>query len=403
MVGSCSLGCAGVRFGKTVTGGYDLGAVTPTRLKLNCTHFLKPQVIRTLMPIVRTACHATTFRQRMAKRLGLLPVIASCVVGASELLGCAGGAKSPADGQLNCQSEIEYSTRKAGATVSFMGVTVGAETEKKSIRQVDQLVEQMVANHVEMCKQVNASLMTREQYAKESNHNRSIFLKLPLVREALSAAKTPEERKSLLLDLAGDLLPSAANTRLEVTAQVLVKKKGESSFRGMIPNDTLPTGSEFSFEVRGTQEFHLYVVQRRGPSKIEVIFPEKQIALKNPLRARVPTVVPGSGMSYEVDEHELGPSQLFLVASKAPIEDFTGVLAKTGSSSDLAMKPMENTLRAGAPECSPRGVKLKDACGQVPRGVRVKANAGAPTGSTTMTPEVGDDTMVMTVGYEHVP
>ena len=87
--------------------------------------------------------------------------------------------------------------------------------------------------------------------------------------------------------------------------KVMVKKPGAADFVVAPPGVTLPTGTQLYTLLRldGPANVQFYQVDVRG--KTNVIFPDSQISLKNPLPGGQEIRLPSNGV-FELDDEDLG-------------------------------------------------------------------------------------------------
>lgn len=311
---------------------------------------------------------------------------------------------------LTCESEVEYQGRHTKGSASFMGVGAGGETELKALRSVDEQVERMAAEHLELCKQHNACIIDKAEYRAESQKLRERHAKLPLLMEAIKTAPDAEARRQAIREAWSTVVPEPRRTELRLTYAVAAKRPADSAMVSVRSGETLPSGSRLAFGVHVSKPAHVYLVQRKGDKKkLEVLFPDPQIPVKNPLPALTTVRIPGDGQSYVLDAEDLGREQVFVIASLRALSDLESKLAAlTPQSSDALAGALAGVAAAGRSDECTRGLTLDGGTRDcsLSRGLALAPEQGASLGMAgappvTLTSEAADDTIFAVFSFDH--
>ncbi len=348
--------------------------------------------------------------------------------------GCAGvqtgaseGCKEP-DGApriaIDCSNEVEYQGRSTSGGASFMGVGAHGETETKALRQVDERVERMAAEHVQICKQYNACVLDRAAYARESQRIRTAYTKVPELLQAIqSAGDDGDARRQAVSDAWRLLVPEEERRELSLSFTVSAQPPGAPMPQVLRGGEQLREGTRLAFAMHVSAPAHVYLVQRTGPEKkLNVLFPDQRIPVSNPIAAAQPMRIPAGGQAFVLDNEDLGTEQVFIIASLEPIasiEEALGRFGKGGPSptaTDAVVDALKSVAGGTRPSCT-RGLTLDpgqpapaEQCGSLTRGLSLAGGPSAPTprtkgaapASLSVTTEAGDETIFAAFSFQHV-
>jgi hypothetical protein len=293
-----------------------------------------------------------------------------------------------------------------------MGVGAGGETEVKALRSVDQQVERMAAEHLELCKQHNACILDKDQYRRESQKLRERHAKLPLMMEAIKAAPDAESRRKAIREAWLTVVPEEERSELRLSYAVAAKRPTSPTMTSVQSGEALPSGTRLAFGIRVSKPAHVYLVQRKGQQKkLEVLFPDPQIPVTNPVAALTNVRIPGEGQSYTLDAEDLGLEQVFVIVSLRPLGDLESKLATLSPASTSALEAaLAGVASAGRTDECTRGLTLDGGTGDcsLSRGLVLAPAQGESLGMTgappvTLTSEAADDTIFAVFSFNHTP
>jgi hypothetical protein len=185
--------------------------------------------------------------------------------------------------------------------------------------------------------------------------------------------------------------------------------------RTLAAGDQLRKGDSIAFEVRPSADAYVYIAQRSN-GRLDVLFPDPEINVTNPLPAGKSVRIP-PGDTFTLDEKDLGPQDLFVIASRHEIPQLATALASArvqdgAKPADVqaAQRDAQDALAQTAKrdDCGARAFHLTgkdDPCRMLKRGLVLtsKIDAQKKQPSISFQSDPGDDTLVGTFGYEHAP
>lgn len=251
-------------------------------------------------------------------------------------------------GRAECDT-IDYEARNLSARVELAGrASVDIDTSKQAIREVDGWVEKYFAAWSTACNDYKNGALTREEYRDESSRIRQAMERFEELALRLQSSKSDDEFATNLRATWTTLAPEGEGVDLSAALKVMVKKPGAADFVVAPPGVTLPTGTQLYTVLRleGPANVQFYQVDVRG--KTNVIFPDPQIDLKNPLPGGQEIRLPSNGV-FELDDKDLGIEDLHVVVSADAVE--APAAAPAGAN------------RVIEADCKQRGLKfVPDAC-----------------------------------------
>jgi hypothetical protein len=263
-------------------------------------------------------------------------------------------------GRAECDT-IDYEARNLSARVELAGrASIDVDTSKQAIRQVDTWVEKYFAAWSTACNDYKNGALTREEYRDESSRIRQAMERFEELALRLQSSQSDDEFATNLRDTWTSLAPAGEGVDLSAALKVMVKRPGASDFVVAPPGVTLPTGTQLYTLLRleGPANVQFYQVDVRG--KTNVIFPDPQIDLKNPLPGGQEIRLPNNGV-FELDDKDLGIEDLHVVVSADAVE---------------APAPAAES-RVIEADCKQRGLKfVPDACPKT-RGLVFKGDASS--------------------------
>jgi hypothetical protein len=162
---------------------------------------------------------------------------------------------------------------------------------------------------------------------------------------------------------------------------------------------------------------HVYLFQKAPAGGVTVLFPDERIGTKNPLgaaaAARIP---PAPGMSFRLNDKDLGLETVYVAVSRKPIARLDQALARVSGGKvsrigdDQLLSTFVSVPPAGAPlpkNCGARAFELEGGATQGCAGSRGfeldpgdASASGAPTFAVRTEP--GDDLIVKAFCFEHI-
>lgn len=250
-----------------------------------------------------------------------------------------------APGRAQCDT-IDYEARSLSARVNLAGrASIDIDTSKQAIREVDGWVEKYFAAWSTACNDYKNGALTREEYRDESTRIRQSMEHFEELAMRLSSSKSDDEFATNLRDTWTALAPDSERVDLSAALRVYAKRPGARDFVIASPGASLPTGTQIytTLRLEAPANVQFYQVDVRG--KTNVLFPDPQIAIANPLPAGQELRLPPNGV-FELDDKDLG------------IEDLHVVVA-----ADAVPAAAPANTEAPAADCKQRGlVFVADAC-----------------------------------------
>lgn len=274
--------------------------------------------------------------------MNLRSFFASCFILVAACSKTAG--HGTAVGRADCET-IDYEARNLSARVDVAGrVGVEVDTSKQAIREVDGWVEKYFAAWSTACRDYSNGALTREEYRDETGRIRQAMERFEELALRLEKSGSDEEFASNLRETWTELAPPGEKVDLGAALQVMAKRPGSSDFVLAPPGATLPTGTQIYtvLNLKAPANVQFYQVDVRG--KTNVLFPDPQIAARNPLPAGDALRFPPNGV-FELDDEDLGIEDLHVVISADAVTETPAA------------------TQAPAADCSQRGLKfVADAC-----------------------------------------
>jgi hypothetical protein len=187
--------------------------------------------------------------------------------------------------------------------------------------------------------------------------------------------------------------------------------------RVLAPGEKLRKDDEVAFEVRPSATAYVYIAAKSN-GQLAVLFPDPHITVENPLPAGKSVLIPPEG-SFSLDDKDLGPQDVYVIASNHEIAELSGALSAVRTQdgakpadADAAQAKAQLALAKAAKregDCGARGLHLtgggEDPCRMLKRGLVLtpKKEAAHASSSLSFQSDEGDDTLVGTFAYEHAP
>lgn len=270
-------------------------------------------------------------------------------------------------GRADCET-IDYEARNLSARVDVANrVGVEIDTSKQAIREVDGWVEKYFAAWSTACRDYSNGALTREEYRDETSRIRQAMERFEELAMRLEKSGSDEEFATNLRTTWTTLAPADAKVDLTASLQVMAKRPGAADFVLAPPGATLPTGTQLYtvLQLQSPANVQFYQVDVRG--KTNVLFPDPQIAINNPLPAGESLRLPPNGV-FELDAEDLGIEDLHVVVSADAV----------------TAAPMVAQASAPAADCKQRGLKfVADACPKS-RGLVFRSDAGGAAATASI-------------------
>ena len=257
-----------------------------------------------------------------------------------------GGESRP---QIDCTSEINYQGMKtAGGFGVQQLVTANASHEETALRRVDEDTERFVAQQNRLCRDYNACVLGKDEYARETRVIRDRLAKVPELVKEINAAKTDDERREKLDELYRGTVEEA-NRVEEVSFKLHVDAVLPDSAGGgtivLKPNTAVPTGARVAFDVEVSKEAHAYIFQKSPTGGVTVLFPNPKIGTRNPIPGKQRTRIPGGDRRFLVNDKDIGTEFVYIAVSRKPLSNLEASLAKFADEKATSIKE-DNLLQS---------------------------------------------------------
>ena len=345
------------------------------------------------------------------------------IVAIVAIVACGGGPDPKPSGmkcggedrpQLNCESEFKYEGRKIEGGFSIAGIGgANAKTDEAALRAIDKETEQYAAQSRRLCDEYNKCVVDKEAYATRSENLRRRMSKVPELLDEVKSAKDGDARAKALGKAYRELVPDEARRELALDFSVDAQKPGDGSAHPASAGERLPTGTKVAFVVRPSKSAYVYLFQKTPNGKVNVLFPDTRIGMKNPLPAgaalRLP---PAAGASFKLNDKDIGTERVYVVASLDPLVSLDGAIDKAagGAAPSGALASVTDTHEgASQPGCT-RALELDE--GAAPKCTRSRGleydegpsgGAAAQPASFRARTEAADSVIVQVFAFEHTP
>jgi hypothetical protein len=102
--------------------------------------------------------------------------------------------------------------------------------------------------------------------------------------------------------------------------QVKARRPGEKEWSVLSGGEELFEGTEVAFGVETNRTAYVYLAEVHKSGAVDVLFPNEQIAAKNPVKAGASVRIPAKS-SFRVDDKDLGTETVMVLASRKPLHD----------------------------------------------------------------------------------
>ena len=322
-----------------------------------------------------------------------------------------GGEERP---QLNCESEFKYEGRRIEGGFSAIGLGgANAKTDETALRAIDKETEQYAAQARRLCDEYNKCVVDRATYSTRSENLRRRMSKVPELYDEVKGAADDDARRKALAKAYTELVPDEARRELAIELAVEAMKPAESSPRAIMQGERLPTGTKVDFVVRPSKDAYVYLFQKGPDGKVNVLFPDTRITLKNPLRAGTALRIPPGTGSFKLNDKDIGTERVYVVASLDPLVSLAGAIDKASGGAAptgaLAQVTAAQHDGAGTKGCT-RALELDE--GPAPRCIRSRGLEYDGEGSSAPAPaasrasfrartEAADSVIVQVFAFEH--
>lgn len=332
-----------------------------------------------------------------------LALFAGCRGSEAESPPRCGGEERP---QLDCSTEFNYDSTKIEGGFTALGIgNMNASTEQKALREIDQETARYAAQSRRLCDEYNKCVVDRETYAVRSENLRRRLGKVPELYDALKSAGSPEAQRAALAAAYREIVPEDARSELSVGFAVSATRPNEVTPKPIREGESLPSGSRVSFWVEVSKPAYVYLAQRSGHGRIDVLFPDARITVRNPLPAHTQLRIPQGGAEFKLDSNT-GTERVYLIASLTPLTSLEHALsgASAGQSGSLERLSQLDDTR---PCSSDRGLSFDEtpapnSCSRQ-RGLTFEPAAGSFSGpaSTVVRTEAADTLIARVFTFQH--
>jgi hypothetical protein len=344
--------------------------------------------------------------KRSALGFALALALGGCRGSEAESPPRCGGEERP---QLDCSTEFNYDSTTIAGGFTALGIgAMNASTEQKALREIDQETARYAAQTRRLCDEYNKCVIDRETYAVRSENLRRRLGKVPELYEALKSAGSPEAQRAALAAAYREIVPEDTRVELSVGFAVSATRPSELSAKPIREGDSLPSGSRVSFWVEVSRPAYVYLAQRSGSGRIDVLFPDARITVRNPLPAHTQLRIPHGGAEFKLDSNT-GTERVYLVASLTPLASLDHAMS-AAASGQAPSAPLERLSHLGeTSDCRhDRALSFDEAparntCSRQ-RGLSFEPAAGsfsAPA-STVVRTEAADTMIARVFTFQHV-
>ena len=279
-----------------------------------------------------------------------LPLLAAALV----LAACDGDGNTRNPGRADCDTDIDYNTRRLEARVDVAKYgTAALDTGKEAIREVDQNAERFMNRWKTVCKDYKNGALTREEYRDESNRIRTKMEELEQLAMLLENAGTEQEFAEVLRQAHAAVVPAESRADVSVEVQFMAKRPGEQQFTVAPPGATLATGASVYMNLSLSSVAYVYMYQIDANGQVSPLFPHSGMTVQNPLPAGQPVQIPPGG-SFTLNDKDLGIEDVHIVSSAKPIPALENSLAQAGTG--------QGNVDAKTLQCNTRGLEYRPDC-----------------------------------------
>ncbi|MBL9102460.1 MAG: DUF4384 domain-containing protein [Myxococcales bacterium] len=242
------------------------------------------------------------------------------VVGAALAVGVLlGSCKKSGTNSPDCDTEIRYDARKVSGRIAAGKFGVETDTSVAAVREVDSAVERYVSRWRTLCIDYKNGAMTQGEYRDESRALRERMERLEGLLLVLEHAPDAASYQKALKDVYVAMVPpeKAVDLRLEFGA--MAQKPGEQSYTAVPVGGAIATGTNVYFDLKTSEQAHIYIYQETPAGKINVMFPHPQMPMANPLPAGQTLRIPPSPGYFTLEAEGVGSEQVHIVASLEPL------------------------------------------------------------------------------------
>lgn len=305
-------------------------------------------------------------------------------------LALASCKKTGASAGPDCDSEIRYDARKVAGRVNVAKFGVEAETSVAAVREVDAAVERYSSRWRSLCMDYKNGALTPDEYRGESRALRERMEKLETQLLVLEHAPDAASYQAALKQIYVSMV-QAVDLRVEFG--VLARKPGEQGFTAVAAGAPIATGTQVYFNLRTSEQAHVYLYQETPAGKINVMFPHPDMPMANPLPADQELRIPPAPGFFTLEAEGVGPEQVHVVASLDPLPRLATSLSKPQPSADeLACGARDLTYNPGT------------ACDETQaRTFGLTEPGNAPGVSMTTANTAGSRSLHQIFNFEHTP
>ncbi len=320
--------------------------------------------------------------------------------------GVQGNSKAP-ESKLSCSYPIDYQPGKFEGGVSVLGFgSASAKSEVTALRQIDKATEQYMAQWKSLCDEYNGGVIDRETYGTRSENLRRRLAKVPELYDGVKNAAGDPERRKLLASGYEALVPDGERLELSLEFAVLASNAA-SPARAVMAGEKLRTGTRVNFVVSTSKPAHVYLFQKGPDGRLDVLFPNPNITIKNPVSAKGGVQVPPAPAAFVLNDKDIGVERVYIVASLSPLTDLEATLARATEASSAGALASLNKLDQPSDNCKARSFDFDPGAAPPPcvrpRGFDYAPGAGAPAASMRARTEAADSVIAQVFAFEHTP
>ncbi len=195
---------------------------------------------------------------------------------------------------------------------------------------------------------------------------------------------------------------SSASPPLVVKLTVTARRAGQQSDVVLTGGEPLSEAAQVAFSVHTNMTAYVYLAERHRSGALDILFPSGMIETRNPVKPGETVRIPARNW-FVVDNEDLGPETVMMLASPTPLQDLESSFARAapGDQAGRDLLAAANDL----PACHTRGLKLQgnENCRPKTRGlIMPKSEAGSDADSIRVSARRDDPVVFVPFEFEHV-
>ena len=291
--------------------------------------------------------------------------------------------------KVDCDTEIKYDARKIAGEVKVGQYGGSLSTEIEAVRQIDQVVERYMARWMSICKEYNAGVHTREEYAAQTNELRTQMKDLDELLLKLQSAPDAASYQLVIKQMYDAVVPAAERREIALDFTFSAAPPGSETLAPITDGTQLRSGSKLFVAVKPSVTAHVYLYQQSAKGELVRLFPQPAIPIANPIPAGQEVRIPPHPQTFRLNDQDIGIEKVYIVASLDPIPSLESALAK-------------DSVTVAEANCAARGLEL-DAGTNCEGSRGLELDPGDATVSIKAVSAAGDDRILQVFSFDHTP